>query len=145
VIICETEFEREDPDHLGYSMLEVDYYAWIPAGSPMPCHRLSLRKNLRTGEYEVYRRYFQRRLNSRDGVTLIIGNDLGREEVAFKSMSLEEAVEFASEEWRRSHGEGRSPDKVCQHRPPDLLPTCKIWEKMPAEERMKALRGKEGE
>ncbi len=57
--ICEYSYDREDPNSPGYSLPEVDYYAWIPHDKrgAMPNHRLSLRKNLVTGEWEFYRAY----------------------------------------------------------------------------------------
>ena len=55
--ICEYEFEREDPNNKGYSLTEVDTYAWIPERMGIQSHRLSLRKNLTTGRFEVYRHY----------------------------------------------------------------------------------------
>jgi len=143
MIICEKDFEREDPNRPGYSLTEVDYYAWVPAGSCMPNHRLSLRKNLKTGEWEVYRRFFQRSLISRGPVTVITGDDTGLERVAFKSKSLAEAVRFADDEWNRFHRSGlgeKEPDQVCQHKPPVKSPFCKIWEKTPIEEKMQAYK-----
>lgn len=57
--LCEYSFNREDPNTPGYSMDEPDYYAWIPHKfhSQIPNHRLSLCKNLLTGEYEFHRVY----------------------------------------------------------------------------------------
>jgi len=75
MIICEAEFETPDPKNPDFSMTEVDYYAWIPydmATPETPNHRLSLRKNLKTGEYELYRRLFQRRIISRKQITVEI-------------------------------------------------------------------------
>lgn len=55
--INEAEFKREDPEHKGYSLLEVDYYASINTQNNSENHRLSLRKNLTNGKFEAYRHY----------------------------------------------------------------------------------------
>jgi len=125
VIVCESEFEHPDPDNPDYSMAEVDYYAWIPAGSGFPNHRLSLRKNMKTREYEVYRYYVEQRLISRGALTVITNVPMEREEVAFKSLSLEEAIRFAGNEFKRFHGLDHE-DKVCQHKYPIKAFFCKV-------------------
>jgi len=124
MIICEYDFEQ--PDHVcpDYSFAEVDYYAWIPADMGIANHRLSLRKNLKTKEYEVYRRFSQKRLVSRKRLTMITSDDTGQEEIAFKSSSLEKAVEFACGEYEKYHGD-RMGDKVCQHKSPVIGSFCK--------------------
>lgn len=43
-IICEHEFEQEDPKNKGYSMTEYDLYAKL---------NLTIRKNLAAKEYEI--------------------------------------------------------------------------------------------
>lgn len=125
MIICEYEFERPDSENPDYSMCEVDYYAWIPAGSGFPNHRLSLRKNLKTGEYEVYRHYVQTHVTSRKELTVIQEKELGTEEVAFKSKDLAEAIKFADGEYKRFHGDDEEPDQVCQHKYPVQSFLCK--------------------
>ncbi len=61
MIICEDRFKHEDPHNLGYSALEMDFYAHVPTGrasnNAVASHRLSLRKNLTTGFFELYRHY----------------------------------------------------------------------------------------
>lgn len=118
MIICESQFEREDPDRKGYSHAEVDWYAWIPQGSDLDNHRLSLRKNLVTGEFEVYRRFFEKVLISRGKTTIITGKDTRLEEVAFKSKDLATAIRYADGQYAKYHGTEEEPergDKVCQH------------------------------
>jgi len=107
MIICELEFEKPDPKNPDYSLLEVDYYAWIPKNNHIVSHRLSLRKNLKTGKFEVYRFFYTRRI----------------EEVAFEG-SFEEALKFADAEYEKWHGKKES-DKVCQHRYPYKSLSCK--------------------
>jgi len=89
VIIYERDFDAEDPQNQGYSLREVDYYAWIPAHfrKAIKDHRLSLRKNLRTGKFELYRKYYMD----------------GREEVIFQD-DLEHCLEAAHAEATFFHG-----------------------------------------
>jgi len=60
LIVCERTFTREDPHDPTYSMQEYDLYAWIPVASRngVDTHRLSIRKNHQTDEFELYRQYF---------------------------------------------------------------------------------------
>jgi len=109
MIICEYGFEKEDPYKKGYSLLEVDIYAWIPSKYQIEVanHRLSLRKNLKTGLFELYRYYYHNH----------------SEEVIFQG-SFEEALKRANEEWNKYHsewaGKSREPDIPCKHEPPQI-------------------------
>ena len=121
--ICEFSFLDEDRDNPGYSMAEPDYYAWIPTDkrSAIPNHRLSLRKNLVTGEWEFYRAYTNQAnvkiLQNRKVLGhMITFNETGIEEIAFKTKDFEEALRFGNAEWKRMHGgDGRDDDKPCTH------------------------------
>jgi len=130
MIVCELLFDREDPEQKGYSLLEEDYYAWIPAGSALPNHRLSVRKNLTTGEYEVYRRWMQRWVRVTVNTLHEVQDDRGEEEIAFKSQSLQEALDFACNEWNRFHlghfQRRREGDQVCTHQYPKKAIGCPI-------------------
>lgn len=116
MIICEKQFSIPDRNRPGIAFQEVDYYAWIPAGATMESHRLSLRKNLQTGQFEVYR-YFYLKAKS---IGKVIGGapfrDETAEEVVFKG-SFEDALEFGNNEWNRWHGDSkkRLADEPCQH------------------------------
>jgi len=127
MIICEHEFDLPDGDNPNYSMGEVDYYSHLPYGSDFPQHRLSLRKNLKTGQFEVYRRFSQTRLVSRKSLTMITQDDKGTEEVAF-SGSLQEAIDFATAEtnkfWAKVFGKEREIDQICQHGYPVKATFC---------------------
>jgi len=114
MIICEHIFNRLDPKNPSYSHTEWDFYAWIPAKSDLPDHRLTLRKNMKTGEYEVYR-YF---------------NDTKVVKVVLKTQSFEEAIRFADEQRRRFHGHWE-PSQVCQHKPPVKAVYCPVWDQIP--------------
>jgi len=101
LIICEYGFEEPDPNRPEYSRREVDFYARAKGRD----HRLSLRKNLRTGKFELYRFYYDR----------------NEEEVIF-SGSLEDALKVGHEEWMKHWGclGEREPDKPCLHKYPQI-------------------------
>jgi len=112
MIVCEYEFDRPDPRNPSYSLVEVDIYGWIPRDfwSEVRDHRLSLRKNLKTGKFELYRHYY--------------ADDY--DEVIFAG-SLEECLRKAEEEWKRFHFglAGVVPEfKPCRHRPPEISSLC---------------------
>jgi hypothetical protein len=109
MIICELGFNEPDPNNPKYSFREVDFYAYIPYNSQlkfnMKTHRLSLRKNLETGKFEVYRYYY----------------DEEKEEVAFEGGFIE-ALQFANNEWDKywSHLGRREHDIPCRHKYPHI-------------------------
>lgn len=127
MIICETEFERPDREDPNFSQAEVDYYGHIPYGSDFQQHRLSLRKNLKTGKFEIYRCYQRAFLSSRSGVTILGQKEVGRTEVVFTG-SLQEAVDFANKEtdrfWLKVHEEKHN-DTVCDHQK-NIASFCRI-------------------
>jgi len=74
------DFERSKDE---YSVTEVDWYLHIPYGIKYNIkedHRLSLRKNTKTGKYEVYKYCYLDKIN----------------EVVFESESLKQAVDEAN-------------------------------------------------
>jgi hypothetical protein len=94
MIIDARDFEFENPIDKGYSMCEINYYTWIsPAFIKMGIrnHRLSLRKNLKDGVFEVVRHYI-----GAYGWT-------EKDDVVFFSKSLTEAGKFAEWETARFH------------------------------------------
>jgi hypothetical protein len=102
MIICEWDFNDPDPQNPNYSAYEVDYYMWIP-GRGINDHRLSLRKNLKSGKYEVYRHFFH----------------LSDEEVLYQYNDLMRAIRAACKERNAYHPRGGSEplcgDSVCDH------------------------------
>lgn len=102
LIICELGFEEPDFSRPEYSMREIDYYAFVPHGkrSGVKNHRLSLRKNLKSGKFEVYRYYYEE----------------DREEVVFEG-EFDDALEFAHSESVKFWGE-RPKDVKCAHTSP---------------------------
>jgi len=107
IIICEKGFSDPDPKNPKYSMREVDFYAFVPFVKQreynVRSHRLSLRKNLETKKFEVYRFY----PNSEE------------EEVVF-SGDFKGALSFANNERKKYWGSiGKiEPDIPCQHEYP---------------------------
>lgn len=120
VIICEYEFRRPDRDNPKYSQAEVDYYSHIPYDPERKFrqHRLSLRKNLEDGKFEVYRRFSQTIVVSRGPVTAVTQKDENLEEIVF-SGTLQEAINIATREtnkfWEKLHGTEKVIDQVCLH------------------------------
>ena len=109
MIVCEKRFEFEDPDIPGYSMLEINVYATVPTGRPenkdIISHNLALRKNLTTGEYELYAHY-SRYMNMPDKVV-----------AATKDLHL--ILKNANDIWNRFWGDDeyqRETDTVCTHK-----------------------------
>jgi len=132
LIICSSQFDHPDPENPNYSMDEVDYYSWIPSDKQtvrIPNHRLSLRKNLVSSQYEVYRKYYETPqslvFRGKDFTMVTTGKESIDEEVVFKG-SLEEAIRFADNEWHRYHGEGKERDEVCQHKYPKRSLGCRV-------------------
>lgn len=126
MIICELEFNAPDSENPDYSQEEIDYFAWTPivTHKDVPNHRLSLRKNLRTGKFELYRRFFEpvRFADLNRGYAVATGIDTGLEQVIF-SGSLAEAVHIGNKEYEKFHGDGHD-DKVCEHRYPNIATFC---------------------
>ena len=58
VNLCEHRFADEDPDHPGFSMLEVDLPVRVDASDElnrsMKEHQLSIRKNIERDRFEIY-------------------------------------------------------------------------------------------
>jgi hypothetical protein len=122
MIVCERGFVTEDPDRLGYSLREIDYYAYIPTGRPenagVQTHRLSLRKNLKTGNFELYRHYADY-MNIDD-------------RVIFATENLQDALDFGCAEWNKYWGDKdyqKEPDIACKHEYPVKEDMCDFWTK----------------
>ena len=136
MIVCGSEFVIEDPADPGYSLMEVDFYAWIPRKYSVvePNHRLSLRKNLRTGEYELYKFYFEGGLLGRIRVPLdgrVRYKDNGVEVVVFSSKNLQEVLDKAYELRRLYHPDVEwERDLECTHEyprtPAHISSFCKV-------------------
>jgi hypothetical protein len=112
LIICEYGFEKPNPRNPDYSLAEVEYYPRIPSGSMLSNHSLSLRKNLVTGKFEMYRRHYRGYVSAGRG--LMADGDAVLENVVFRSSNLEKALEFAHKECVKYHGK-LEKDRVCKH------------------------------
>jgi hypothetical protein len=116
MIICEKEFDRPDPKRPEVSAHEVDYYAWVPAGCKINNHRLSLRKNMETGQFEVYRHFYLPTEQLRPVVGREAVITASATQVIF-SGSFTGALAFANAELKRVHGVEREDDIACPHLP----------------------------
>lgn len=128
--LCEYAFNKADLRDPCYSMDEVDYYAWIPTRfrSRIPNHRLTLLKNLVTGEYEFHRVYMKILIGQLKGLGIVVTQQkAGYTEVSYKTKSLQEAVDWGNREWDKFHyepGGDRHDNKVCQHVAPHKYSFC---------------------
>lgn len=95
MIICETEFKKPDPNNPDYCIDEVDM-------KTMHGYRVSLRKNLRTGEFEVIHTIFGRP---------------PQVQVVKSTKSLKEALDFTNSAYDLN-------DQACQHTPPIMSDDC---------------------
>lgn len=101
MIICESMFvgtpDQKDPR---YAMPEVDIYGHVPLH--YTAHRLSIRKRLADGRYELYRHYYDGRKT--------------QVEIVIRVGTLSEVVTNANEELVSFYGlDHRKPDTVCDH------------------------------
>lgn len=122
--VCELRFEQPDPHNPGYSLTERNFYVWIPRETRLNTenHRLTLRRNLLTRKFEVYRAYRRPfHILSRGG-TVHSNRTLGNEEVAYTG-GLRGALKFGSGEYRKFHGR-KLNEKPCTHKPPEIDPYC---------------------
>lgn len=146
MFVCESEFLIADPKTPNYSMTEVDFYSHIPYGFDFPQHRLSLRKNLKTGEYEAVRAFQKRTVTIKHSpltsVLIDSGTFTGEETVAFKDKDLSKVLAFLNAEvkkfWGKVHGKWE-PDELCQHKPPKKNTFCKIWDNLPINEKVNTM------
>src|SRR5712664_2852499 len=99
MIVCEKEFDIPDPNDKNYSLPELDFYAHIPYDkaqlSGVQNHRLSLRKNLVTGDFEVYRVFNNPIIIAVKTATAFIHEETKQIYVAFRGKSLREALDYA--------------------------------------------------
>lgn len=113
--ICESEFDTPDPDDPSIYLTEIDIYAWISIQKQREnhviSHRLSLRKRIATGDYEIYRQFSH------------------SQEVIMKSKDLKAICERINEEWEKMHGTPgytRDPDMPCLHVLGKMSMSCRI-------------------
>jgi len=95
-------FEIEDPNKLGYSMLEYDVYGNYNSPDITQRFRVSIRKNLKEDKYEVFRHYL---FDITPDGTL---HNHGHDEVIFSSPSIQEAFEYAENDAKKAN---ENPDQ----------------------------------
>jgi hypothetical protein len=102
----EQRFLKPDPRNPDYSLLEYDLYNYNgqPGESLVTRYRESIRKNLKTGMYEVFRHHFYK--NS-DGTI----KEEGWDEVIAEFETFKDALEYgeknADKAWNGGYGYGR--------------------------------------
>lgn len=125
IIICPSEFEQEDPNHKGYSMNEIDIYAWIPKSKGRN-HRLTMWKNIKTGKYELVKIYKEQQIiaigipGEKPAGLFITNKDTNVPiEVVFDNENLEVVIEEINGMWNKYHGTDdyqREKDIICDHK-----------------------------
>ncbi len=121
--ICKDKFDFPDPKNPRIYMEEIDAYAWIPANSGERSHRLSLRKVVETGIYEVYRRYTQPYQQSNKDVLVMTNIDTELEEVVYQSKNLQQTCNFVNRQIKQYHGyDGDWAE--CKHKYPEIDRDC---------------------
>ncbi len=120
MLACESEFETGDCNNPGYSLCEYDIYGWVPRdkqeSTGIGNHRLSVRKNLKTGEFELYRNYI--------GSESPFSGDIV---IADKDMMV--VLARATREWNEFHGWHGSKHEGferCKHRYPKKALGCRV-------------------
>lgn len=122
---CEYGFMIPDPSNQNYSMKEPDFYQWIPPRfqKKEENHRLSLRKNLITNEYELYKYYHRSK----------------RKIIVFKSKDLRETIDKSNEIWNFYHSSwsnDKKEDKICLHTAPEKDIGCEVYQKILGKEKI---------
>jgi len=123
MIICEYGFDIPDKKNPTYSNVEDDFYRWIPAEfrKTEEDHMLTLRKNLKTGEFELLKNLFVSNTQS----------------IILKTKDLQEVLNKANELWNYYHSkwakERREPDIACKHKVGEMSDFCMLYQKAKAE------------
>ena len=123
MFVCESEFTQPDRENVNFSFGELDFYSWIPQSRGESNHRLSLRKNLVTDKYEVYRAFAVTVTRNSSTVLMLSTQEYGKVAVVFVSDSLQEALDFGDGEVQRFH-DHNPHDKVCTHEYPNRATLC---------------------
>lgn len=135
IYICEQEFVKPDGKSVDYAFAEIDIYHWVPVGSDVENHRLTLFKNLKTEEYELHRVYKKlvklKIVNF--GVETISHILTGEVDIIFKNKDLEVVVVEANGLWMKYHGKWSEQKNgsfaVCKHKHPKQSILCGADEK----------------
>lgn len=130
MIICESSFDDEDPRNPGYSLEEVDFYSHVPLNLKTTFnHRLSLRKNLKTSEYELIQVGVDAHLHATPGSYFESFQDGKGVQIAAKSTDLSVVLAEANRLEARYWGPDEAfQDEVCKHSPRRHATCCKLWQ-----------------
>jgi len=126
--VCETFFAGEDTDNPNYSFEEFDFYVKIPKNPEMRNHRLTLHKNLKTGNFEVYRQFMQEHKTTVqiDGEIADIANQIDTElKETAKIGNIEECLIFVNNE-REKYRKRMTRYCICTHKFPSSALHCSI-------------------
>lgn len=128
MFICESQFEdhvpdRDDPE---ICLEEIDVYAWIPRTPEIANHRLSLRKRIASGKFEVYRKFLETTGVITTNIVGIFHKDTEIEQVIFQG-SLEGAIEVMNQESMKHHG--YASDSLCRHEYPNKAIGCLVYQR----------------
>jgi hypothetical protein len=138
IMICESEFLEEDPDHERYSMTEIDFYMSIPAKfhNTEKNHRLTLWKNLQSNKYELIK-VIQKQVvdhNPLFNCTMVMNIPTKEIEVIFSHEDIEPVLAEANGLYNHYHstdGYSQEPHQICEHYPPKITSLCKMRMKRP--------------
>ena len=134
MFVCALRFKEPDPDSPGYSLLEVQFFSWTANRSDksgVPEHGLYLRKNLRSGKYELVREY-DGPVQSRNELWPRAFTHVEfsqTHEVVFAG-GLHDALRAGDAEYARIFGRWDLDDGMCVHRWPyrdELCPYPRVY------------------
>ena len=135
--VCALRFEEPDPDDPGYSLLEVQFYAWTARRSQrvegIPEHGLYLRKNLKTGKFELVREYdgpVRFRYDYQPRMLMQVEHGMVNE-VIFTG-GLHEGLQAGDYEYTRFFGRRDLVDGMCMHLRPYRDDLCPVSSKTDA-------------
>ena len=126
IYVCGNEFTTPDGVTPNYSLVEIDLFAFIPAGyyqrkgiTPQdePSFNLSLRKNLLTNHYEIFQWHR--------------ADDESTKKVMYATLNLKTAILRATKLWHKywdNLGDTPNSDftlKLCKHKYPHRSITCR--------------------
>jgi hypothetical protein len=115
--VCEFRFNQPDPRNPKSSGRERNFYVWVPLKTELRIrnHRLTLRKNLVTGEFEVYRA-FGKPFYTITPQGNLRNQNVGSDEIIYKG-DFAGALEAGNHEYYKAHGR-KLDQKPCIHRRP---------------------------
>lgn len=109
--ICESEFGTPDAKSPGYSHCEFDVYGHVSGKwhDKVRRHRLTIRKNLSAGKFELVRHYY----------------DNETDEVILASERFRDVVEMANDEYE-TYWDRADRIVICKHDEPTKASGCQV-------------------